>query len=56
MLPNEKQLKSLIKKIKKNTEKKYEVKQQLSTKVDEALDNREATSIFQEMKKLPFAD
>ncbi len=56
MLPNEKQLKSLVKKIKKNAEKKYEAKQTVTKNIEEALDNSESTSMFQEMKKLPFSE
>lgn len=56
MLPNEKQLKSLMKKIKKNAEQKYEKRQTVLPKTEEPLDNSEATNIFQEMKKLPFSE
>lgn len=56
MLPNDNQLKSLMKKIKKNAEKKYEAKQSVNVKIDEVLDNPESLQIFQEMKKLPFTE
>lgn len=56
MLPNEKQLKSLMKKIKKTAEKKYEAKQAVTKNIDDALDNSESASMFQEMKKLPFSE
>lgn len=56
MLPNDKQLKSLMNKIKKNAEEKYEAKQKIQPKVNEVLDNSESVSIFQEMKKLPFVE
>lgn len=56
MLPNEKQLKSLMKKIKKNAEEKYEAKQKIQPKITEVLDNSESISMFQEMKKLPFSE
>ncbi len=54
MLPNEKQLKSLMNKIKKNAEKKYEQKQ--SVKATEVQEPSEDTQLFNEMKKLPFVE
>jgi hypothetical protein len=54
MLPNEKQLKSLMNKIKKNAEKKYEQKQ--SVKTAEIQEPTEDTQLFNEMKKLPFTE
>jgi hypothetical protein len=56
MLPSEKQLKSLVKKIKTKAAKRYELKQNKVESVDEVLDNSESVSIFQEMKKLPFSE
>lgn len=56
MLPNDKKLKSLMNKIKKNAEKKYEAKQSVTKNIDEVLDNKESTDMFQEMKKLPFTE
>lgn len=56
MLPNEKQLRALVKKIKANADKKYEAKQSKKTNVEEPLDNSESLDMFQEMKKLPFSE
>lgn len=56
MLPNEKQLKSLVKKLKKTAEKKYEVKQSTNSNIDEAVENLESTQLFQQMKQLPFKE
>lgn len=56
MLPNDKQLKSLMKKIKKTAEQKYEKRQTVKPKIEEPLDNSDAVNIFQEMKKLPFSE
>lgn len=53
MLPNEKQLKSLMKKIKATAEKKYEEKQSKISKQEEIV---ETSEVFQEMKKLPFTE
>jgi len=56
MLPNEKLLKSLMKKIKKNAEKKYEEKQVKVTSTPEIEENIESNQMFREMKKLPFSE
>jgi len=54
MLPNEKQLKSLMNKIKKKAEKKYEQKQ--TVKTAEIPEVSEDTQLFNEMKKLTFTE
>lgn len=56
MLPNEKQLKSLMKKIKKTAEEKYERKQSKQSTLDEPPEVLESKQLFQEMKKLPFSE
>lgn len=56
MLPNEKQLKSLMKKIKTTAEKRYNDKQSKQLSTEEPLDNSESMDMFQEMKKLPFTE
>lgn len=53
MLPNENQLKSLMKKIKKTAEKKYQDKQSTISKQEDPV---ETSEVFQEMKKLPFTE
>jgi hypothetical protein len=57
MLPNDKQLKSLMKKIQTSVEKKHETKKAVQKNtVDEAVENSESSDLFREMKKLPFSE
>jgi hypothetical protein len=57
MIPNDKQLKSLMKKIKTSVEKKHEVKKIAQpSMVDDAVEISESTDLFREMKKLPFSE
>lgn len=57
MLPNDKQLKSMMKKIKSSVEKKHEMKKTVKpSTIDEAVEISESTDLFREMKKLPFSE
>jgi hypothetical protein len=57
MASDEKNIKSLIKKIQKKCEAKVAAREAKKEKVDVVTEEyKEATDIFREMKKLPFAD
>jgi hypothetical protein len=57
MIPNDKQLKSLMKKIKTSVEKKHEIKKTMQpSTVDDTVEISESTNLFREMKKLPFSE
>lgn len=57
MASDEKNIKSLIKKIQKKCEVKAATREAKKEKVDVVVEEyKEATDIFREMKKLPFAD
>lgn len=57
MSKEEKNIRSLIKKIQKKCEAKVASREAKREKVDTLVEeHKEATDIFREMKKLPFAD
>lgn len=57
MSSDEKNIRSLIKKIQKKCESKVKEREVKKEKVDSVIEEyKEATDIFREMKKLPFAD